>query len=121
MPLLVRRLFSIHILFPANDTTGYSTGIGLVTAKLRPRQQFIGLPKPSLYIGANCKNLIFEIEQYKYPEEKKDRNPSEIPIKENDHGPDALRYFALHMKFGMQKDDKLPKNSLIKSLNQYGF
>jgi phage terminase large subunit len=96
-------------------------GIDLIRAKLKPRVQLVGPPKPALYIGENCKNFIKEIEAYKYPEDKPDRNPSEVPMKEDDHGPDALRYLALHLKYGVLKDDKLPTNSIIKSLDPYGF
>lgn len=70
----------------ANDTKGYQLGISLITEKLKPRLQLIGLPKPSMYIGSNCKNFIFELESYRFPEDKPERNPSDVPIKENDHG-----------------------------------
>lgn len=96
-------------------------GIDLIRAKLRPRVQLIGIPKPSMFISSVCKNFIQEMEAYKYPEDKKDRNPSELPMKENDHGPDAARYLMLHLKYGLQKDDKMPKNSMIKDLNSYGL
>lgn len=105
----------------ASDSKGYATGIGLVTAKLKPRMQLVGLPKPSLYIGSNCKNFIFEIESYRFPEEKPERNASDIPVKENDHGPDALRYFFLHMKHGLVKDDKPLIFELEKQSNEYGL
>lgn len=105
----------------ANDTKGYATGIGLVTAKLKPRMQLVGLPKPSLYIGSNCKNLIFELESYRFPEEKADRNASDIPVKENDHGPDALRYFFLHMKHGLQTEEKPLVFEMEKYSNEYGL
>lgn len=105
----------------ANDTAGYSTGIGLITQKLKPRMQLVGPPLPSMFFSSVCKNLIFETESYRFPEEKPERNPSDIPVKENDHGPDALRYLMLHMKFGMQTSDKIPQSSIIKSLNSYGL
>lgn len=106
----------------ANDTKGYQLGIGLVTEKLRPRQQLLGKPKPSLYYSKVCKHLTFETESYRFPEDKPERNSSDVPIKENDHGPDALRYLFLHLKFGVQSNDKIPKqSSMIKGLNQYGL
>jgi hypothetical protein len=105
----------------ASDSKGYATGIGLVTAKLKPRMQLVGLPKPSLFIGSNCKNFIFEIESYRFPEEKADRNASDIPVKENDHGPDALRYFFLHMKHGLVKDEKPLVFEMEKHSNEYGL
>mgnify|MGYP002359232599 FL=1 len=118
---IMNRDFAVFGINKANDSKGYSTGISLITQKLKPRMQLIGPPKPSLFISVSCKNLLYELESYKYPEEKEERNPSEIPIKEDDHGPDALRYFALHMKFGLPKDDKIPPSSSLKELGEYGF
>lgn len=96
-------------------------GIDLIRTKLKPRIQLIGDPKPTLFISSVCKNFILELESYKYPEDKPNRNPSELPVKENDHGPDALRYLALHLKYGLQKSDKIPQASTIKQLNEYGL
>lgn len=96
-------------------------GLNLIRGKLRPRIQLVGEPKPTLYVSSVCKNFIQEMEQYKYPEEKPERNPSEQPVKENDHGPDALRYLVLHLKYGIQNDDKLPTASTVKQLNSYGL
>lgn len=105
----------------ANDTRGYQLGISLITEKLKPRQQLIGLPKPSMFIGSNNKNFIFELEAYRFPEDKPERNPSDVPIKENDHGPDAARYLFLQLKHGLQKDEKLPENTILKGFNSYGL
>ena len=105
----------------ANDTKGYQLGISLITEKLKPRLQLIGLPKPSMYIGSNCKNFIFELESYRFPEDKPERNPSDVPIKENDHGPDAARYLFLQLKHGFQKEDKEPTFEMAKSMNSYGL
>lgn len=49
-----------------------------------------------LKIHTSCVNLIAELESYAYPEKKPEKNESELPIKENDHALDALRY-VLHM------------------------
>lgn len=105
----------------ANDTTGYALGIGLVTQKLKPRQQLVGQPKPSLFIGSNCKHLVFEMESYHFPEEKPERNATDIPVKVDDHGPDALRYHFLQMKHGVQKEEKLPTPEISRQINQYGL
>lgn len=105
----------------ANDSKGYALGIGQITEKLRPREQLVGLPKPSLYIGSNCKHLIYEIESYRFPEEKPERNASDVPVKEDDHGPDALRYLFLQLKFGLQKDDKPLEFAMEKETNSYGL
>lgn len=98
-------------------------GIDLIRQKLKPRTQLIGKPKPTIFFSSTCKSLIQEMEAYKYPEEKQDRNPSELPQKENDHGPDALRYLMLHLKYGTVKnDEKIPKqNTMTRELNDYGI
>lgn len=96
-------------------------GIDLVRTKLKPRIQLVGDPKPSIFFSSVCKNIIQEVEAYKYPEDKADRNASEIPMKEDDHGPDALRYLALQLKYGVDKEDKMPKPSLLKEVNEYGL
>lgn len=103
----------------ANDSKGYANGISLITEKLKPRQQLVGLPQPSMYIGANCKNFIREFEGYRFPEEKEERNPSDVPLKVDDHGPDAARYLFLHLKHGLQKETKLPKPTM--TTNEYGL
>lgn len=105
----------------ANDTKGYQLGISLITAKLKPRAQLVGTPKPALFIGKNCKNFIFEIESYRFPEDKPERNPSDVPIKENDHGPDAARYLFLQLKHGLQKEEGLPEPTIKKMTNEYGL
>lgn len=45
-----------------------------------------------IHIHPDCKNLIMELETYRYPDKKPDQNEPEKPIKENDHLLDALRY-----------------------------
>ena len=49
-----------------------------------------------LKIHKSCINLISEFEMYSYPNKKPDKNEPEVPVKENDHALDALRY-ALFM------------------------
>lgn len=96
-------------------------GIDLIRQKLKPRIQLVGEPKPTLFISSVCKNLITEIESYRYPEDKPERNPTELPMKQDDHGPDALRYLMLHLKYGLAKTDNIPKNSLLREQNSYGL
>lgn len=48
-----------------------------------------------LHIHKDCVNLIWELETYTYPESSGGKNEYEVPIKENDHAMDALRY-CLH-------------------------
>ncbi len=49
-----------------------------------------------LHISKDCKNLIWELETYAYPDSVDGKNENETPLKENDHCMDALRY-ALFM------------------------
>lgn len=52
-----------------------------------------------LFVNGACKNLIWELETYSYPERKPGHNEEENPVKENDHAVDSLRY-ALMMESG---------------------
>ena len=45
-----------------------------------------------IHIHPDCKNLIWELETYRYPDKKPEKNEAEKPVKENDHALDALRY-----------------------------
>lgn len=45
-----------------------------------------------IHIHPGCKNLIYELETYSYPDKKDAHNEAENPIKENDHLLDAIRY-----------------------------
>jgi|GEM_PF-4282743 len=118
---VMQRKYPITGINKANDQRGYATGIALVTEKLKPRQQLVGPPKPSLFVGLNCKHFIYEIEAYRFPEDKPERNPSDIPIKEDDHGPDAIRYLFLHLKYGIAKDDKPLTFEMQKQTNEFGL
>lgn len=57
-----------------------------------------------IHIHTSCVNLISELETYRYPDKKPERNEPEVPIKENDHALDALRY-CLYMQFGHKEAD----------------
>lgn len=52
-----------------------------------------------IHIHSSCENLIWELETYSYPEKKPDQNEKEVPIKENDHAMDEMRY-VLYMQEG---------------------
>lgn len=57
------------------------------------------LKTKKLYVSNRCEDLINEFETYHYPEERKsklNKSAYEKPVKEDDHGMDALRY-ALFM------------------------
>jgi len=55
-----------------------------------------------IMISSSCKNLILELESYSYPERKPDHNEREIPVKENDHAVDALRYAIFTYSPGLE-------------------
>ena len=43
-------------------------------------------------IHKDCQNLIWELETYRYEDKQPDKNIKEVPVKENNHAVDALRY-----------------------------
>lgn len=45
-----------------------------------------------LMIHNSCLNLISEFETYSYPDKREGRNESELPIDENNHALDSIRY-----------------------------
>jgi PBSX family phage terminase large subunit len=53
------------------------------------------LKQNKLKIHQRCVNLIAEFEMYAYPDQKAGLNLKEIPVKENDHALDALRYVIM--------------------------
>ena len=48
-----------------------------------------------LKISKNCVNLIWELENYRYPDYNPEKNQKELPIKDSDHALDALRYVIM--------------------------
>lgn len=96
-----------------------ASGIQLIGQMLVPRERLIGKPKPKLFFANNCNKGIPQMEGYRYNSKKLDRKVSETPIKHNDDIPDALRYLALHLKHGVNKEEKMPTPSI--KFNSYGF
>jgi hypothetical protein len=72
-------------------------------------------------IHSSCSNLIFELENYRYPDKKPGHNENETPIKENDHALDALRY-ALYNTAPVEDDSfmimKVSRNRMSKATMQ---
>lgn len=87
-----------------NLTEWVKTGVGIIQEKMKisPIDQ-----KPSLFVFNHCEQFLKELEAYRWKEERD--GSTRRPEKANDHGPDALRYFAISYR-GMQKvylpDDK---------------
>lgn len=94
-------------------------GITLFGTKLTPKIQLLGMPEPDVFFTSNVPKTIFQMENYRYREVKKDRPSSDLPIKMHDDHPDALRYLALYLKYGLVKQTgSLPPKP---KFNQYGL
>lgn len=94
-------------------------GITLLAARLKPKIQVTGEPEPDMHILRHCRNTVTQFESYQYKEAKEDRPVSEEPLKMNDDMPDAIRYLALYLKYGLVTRKK-PLKSGVKT-NQYGI
>lgn len=77
------------------------------------------LGSPRFFITENCKNIIGEFELYRWPKEKSgalDKNAYEKPVKENDHGMDAIRYALLSdarpLEYDVQSDEVFVPDSV---------
>lgn len=87
-----------------NLTEWVKTGIGMVQEKMKTS---VIDHKPSFFVFNHCENLIKEIESYRWKEESD--GGTRRAEKLNDHGPDALRYFAISYR-GQQKVQLPPDN-----------
>lgn len=94
-------------------------GIQLLGSKLKPKIQLVGEPVPDWYFTSNCKHTVYQLENYRYRENKQDRPASELPLKIDDDHPDGLRYLELYLKYGLAKNTA-PIRSNMK-FNQYGL
>jgi len=96
-------------------------GIQLFGGMVKPKVQMSGLPEPDIYFTENCKMTIYDMENYKYPEAKKEseRAPSELPVKKNDDHADGLRYLKLYLKYGLPEKKKA--NYKKPTFNSYGM
>lgn len=88
-------------------------GIDLCAELLKPREQLTGKPKPKFFVAEHCKHFVEEIEQYKYPEKRPEKNEKEDPIKENDHLMDAWRYARLFMQEDVNHEWDFPEQELF--------
>jgi phage terminase large subunit len=50
---------------------------------------------PDLTIDPSCVNTIAEFESYRYPEGK--RGNTDLPVKDNDHSQDVIRYVCMEL------------------------
>lgn len=107
------------IIAASKGANSVASGIQLIGQMLVPREQLIGKPKPKLYFSSVCTKGIPQMEGYRYNSKKMDRKVSELPIKDKDDIPDALRYLVLHLKHGINKTEKTPEPTI--KFNQFGI
>lgn len=79
------------------------SGILLLAGKLKPKIQMHGGPQPDFFVSSNCKHTIEQMENYSYKESEENRPKDENPLKVDDDHPDAIRYLALFLKYGLGK------------------
>jgi hypothetical protein len=91
---------------PARSNTGgdLSTRLELIRNALKNpgrgiTESGVYYPRPRLMIDRKCRNLIREMNDYRYPETKEEaqRNPKDVPMDKDDHGPEALGRFMRGM------------------------
>lgn len=70
-----------------------------------------------IHIHPSCKNLIQELETYHYPDKKPGLNEKELPVKENDHAMDEMRY-VLHME-EMHYSEPLPQDPIFEQFGTH--
>lgn len=96
-----------HLGVPTRANTGGEIKLRLqlirAALKVRPEALPDGHPEkmPGLVVDKSCQKLIWEMrEGYRWPENHNDmRNMSEIPMDNDNHGPEALgRFFKGHME-----------------------
>lgn len=96
-----------HLGVPTKSNTGGEIKLRLQlirsALKMRPEHLPDGHPEksPGLIVDRSCHRLIWEMrEGYRWPENHNDmRNLSEIPMDNDNHGPEALgRFFKGHME-----------------------
>lgn len=107
-------------IIPAPKRQGsIESGIGLLRQRLSLKAQITGSLGADLFFTRNCRNAVIQFEKYSYKEAKDDRPTSELPIKKDDDMPDALRYLALYLKYGLVKKKKKKATTLRE--DQYGI
>jgi phage terminase large subunit len=104
-PALIKQMNSdgLHTLPAENEIM---PGISAVCEKLK----FDADGKPSLYIDKKCKNLIHELENYRYSKKTGENGSyTETPAKKDDHACDALRYAVYSIKKMFKPKSYKPK------------
>jgi hypothetical protein len=106
-----------HFRVPGRGGTGgeLNTRLRYIREGLKDRNPQLpwGDPEryPKLQISRRCVNLIREMNDYRYPATSKEanRNPSDLPMKKDDHAPEALgRFYVGHYGPPEQKTETRP-------------
>lgn len=120
---ILRRVLGV----PTRSNTGGEIKVRLrlmrSALKLRPEHLPDDHPEKTagLIIDETCHRLIWEMrEGYRWPESHSDmRNDSEIPMDNDNHGPEALgRFFKGHMEQFASADTRGARQSSIKKSNR---
>ena len=97
------RMYSVADEFSENGITCMPAQNDVLGGINRVKEYF---QKNELFIFETCRNLIKELETYRWKDRKRlDLNAPEEPVKMNDHAVDALRYFILSRPY----EPKYPK------------
>ena len=72
------------------------TGTSSVIAGVQKVREL--MKQQRIKIHSSCHNLIAELEMYSYPDAKDGLALKEMPVKENDHALDALRYIIMSVQ-----------------------
>lgn len=76
---------------------------------------------PGLMVDRSCTKLIWEMrEGYRWPESKGDgKNASEIPLDDNNHGPEALgRFYKGHMESLSESAHRISRQGSIRKMRR---
>ena len=66
--------------------------------------------RPRLFISEKCVNTINELYEYRWQEQREDRDIDEKPVKAHDHAMDALRYLVMEADRPATYSVALPEN-----------
>lgn len=89
-----------------------ASGISLLAQRLQPKPQLMGNAEVEMFFTDNCKRTVYQFENYKYGEVRENRPTRELPLKMDDDHPDAIRYLALYLKYGLVNKKKVPQTKL---------
>lgn len=87
----------------ADGWPGVTAGDNDVSDGIRLVDKLLAPAVDRLRIHPRCVDLLAEAEAYRW-DEKASREGRDAPVKQDDHGPDSLRYLAMAMRMRTAKD-----------------